>query len=370
MSASPARQHIQLRGVRVHNLKNIDLDIPLGKITAISGLSGSGKSSLAFDTLYAEGQRRYIESFSAYARRFLDRLDKPDADRIDNLPPAIALRQNEVGRRQRETIAAVTEIDSYLRLLFARLGRIVCPSCEQLVARATPPSIVAELATIRACETLSRDRQGAVVSSCESPLPDGRGSNNSEPLTDGARLMLGFRLEPASDVTALLRLGFNRAIVLPSDDQAAAEMIALSDVAADAISARRVLVVTDRVVAGRSSTERLTESIEVALREGGGRCVVLVETAEEAPPRSLRIGDRSFALRSFSTHLECADCSLEFQTPQPQLFSPRSPLGACPSCHGERRDIAVSVEKLVPDDSKSLASDAFALWADPRWKHE
>ena len=247
MSAHVARQHIQLRGVRVHNLKNIDLDIPLGKITAISGLSGSGKSSLAFDTLYAEGQRRYIESFSAYARRFLDRLDKPDADRIDNLPPAIALRQNDVGRRQRETIAAVTEIDSYLRLLFARLGRIVCPSCEQLITRATPQLILTELATI----------------------------------ADGTRLMLGFHWEPAGDVTALLRLGFNRALVLPVGDETAAEMIALSDASADAISARRVLIITDRVVAGRTSPERLTESIEIALREGAGRCVVLIERQQE-----------------------------------------------------------------------------------------
>lgn len=329
--------NIELRGVRVHNLRNIDVDIPLGQITVITGVSGSGKSSLAFDTLYAEGQRRYIESFSAYARRFLDRLDKPDSDRIDNLPPAIALRQHEARRRRRDSIAAVTEIDGYLRLLFARLGRVVCPSCGQLVKRSTTADVVA----------------------CwKAPQQTGRA-------------LIGFPVAVTTTpemLAAWQRLGLSRVLVCDGDR---ATFKTLAEISARDVIAGRVIVVVDRLALNQASPERLTESAESALREGQGRCVLLLEASHSEPTaRSVLIDERTFSRHDFSTALNCPTCHREFVEPEPALFNPRSPLGACPHCHGDGRMIDAPQARLVPDPQKSLEQDAFALLADPRWRHE
>lgn len=368
--------HIELRGVRVHNLRNIDVDLPLGQITVITGVSGSGKSSLAFDTLYAEGHRRYIESFSAYARRFLDRLDKPDSDRIDNLPPAIALRQNEARRRRRDSIAAVTEIDGYLRLLFTRLGRIVCSGCGQLVTRSSAADVVAFLSTFQ--------RTG--------------------------RTLIGFPVAMTTTpemLAAWQRLGLSRVLVVNGDRSTdswstisscsakdegehienvfrevrtpTATFSTLAEISAADVVSGRVIVIVDRLALEKTSPERLTESAESALREGQGRCVVLVETPYSEPftnvvsamtTRSLLIDERTFSRHDFSTALSCMSCHREFIEPEPSLFNPRSPLGACPHCHGDGRMIDAPLERLVPDPKKSLEQDAFALLADPRWRHE
>ncbi len=337
-SAMPnSSTNIELRGVRVHNLKNIDVDIPLGRITVVTGVSGSGKSSLAFDTLYAEGQRRYIESFSAYARRFLDRLDKPDSDRIDHLPPAIALRQNEARRRRRDSIAAVTEIDNYLRLLFSRLGQVVCPSCGQRVKRSSAADVVAFL---NAAPRVGRGVIGFPVSSATAP-----------------EVIAGWQ-----------RLGLSRALVVKDDE---ATFATLAEVSAVDVVAGRVLVVVDRVSLDKTTSERLTESAEAALREGQGRCVVLLEVADKSSwVRTLQIDDRAFARHDFSTGLSCLLCKIEYIEPEPSLFNQRSPLGACPSCHGDGRTIFATQERLVPDSKKSLEHDAFALLTDARWRHE
>lgn len=331
-------QQIELRGVRVHNLKNIDVDIPLGKLTVITGVSGSGKSSLAFDTLYAEGQRRYIESFSAYARRFLDRLDKPDADRIDHIPPAVALRQNEAGRRQRETVAAVTEADGYLRVLFARLGQLYCPTCDVAVASSNATTIVAEL-----------NQHSA-----------------------GTRVLMTFPLLDWLHVSALKQSGFTRLLVVPraSSSASRAEFFAVGDLLAEQLNTSNVFAVVDRVTVGKTSPERLTEGIETALREGLGRCVLAIESDGSSALRHIELDGKSFALRSFSQHLACAECGREFEPLEPALFHARSPLGACPSCHGDGQSVSVNWSVLAPDESKTIEENALQLWADPRWRHE
>ncbi len=328
---------IELRGVRVHNLQNVDVDIPLGRITVITGVSGSGKSSLAFDTLYAEGQRRYIESFSAYARRFLDRLDKPDADRIDHLPPAIALRQNEARRRRRDSIAAVTEIDGYLRLLFTRLGRVQCTHCGQNVKRYSAADVVAELT---AMPRVGRGLIGFPIAALTLP-----------------ETLAGWQ-----------RLGLNRALVVTDGCGA---LKPLAELSAVEIHQGRAFVVVDRVSFDKTSPERLTESAETAMREGFGRCSVLLEADGSRSEASMIVIDgRSFERHDYSTGLHCSACNRDYIEPEVALFNPRSPLGACPHCHGDSRMIDAPVEQLVPDSKKSLEQDAFALLADPRWRHE
>jgi len=368
--------HIELRGVRVHNLRNIDVDLPLGRITVITGVSGSGKSSLAFDTLYAEGHRRYIESFSAYARRFLDRLDKPDSDRIDNLPPAIALRQNEARRRRRDSIAAVTEIDGYLRLLFTRLGRIVCPGCGQLVTRSSAADVIAFLS---ASHRTGRVLIGFPVAVTTTP----------EMLASWQRLGLSRVLvgngDRSTDSWSTISSGSAKdegehiENVLREVRTPTATFSTLAEISAVDVVSGRVIVIVDRLALEKTSPERLTESAESALREGQGRCVVLVETPYSEPStnvvatmtaRSLLIDERMFSRPDFSTALSCMSCHREFIEPEPSLFNPRSPLGACPHCHGNGRMIDAPLERLVPDPKKSLEHDAFALLADPRWRHE
>ena len=301
----PQSASIELRGVRVHNLKNIDVDIPLGRITVITGVSGSGKSSLAFDTLYAEGQRRYIESFSTYARRFLDRLDKPDSDRIDHLPPAIALRQNERHRR-RDRIASVTEIDNYLRLLFSRLGQVVCPSCGRQVARSIPADVVTFITSVSVAvhETVT-----------------------------GGRGLIGFSIASTTTpamVASWLKIGLSRALVVTEQ---AALFVPLGEVLAADILQGRALVVVDRLSLDKLNPERMTESIETAFREGQGRCVVFLESTHSGTA----IDGRKYRRSEFSTGLSCVPCGREFVEPEPSLFNARSPLGACPNCHGTGR---------------------------------
>lgn len=340
-------QQIELRGVRVHNLKNIDVDIPLGKLTVITGVSGSGKSSLAFDTLYAEGQRRYIESFSAYARRFLDRLDKPDADRIDHIPPAVALRQNEAGRRQRETIAAVTETDSYLRVLFARLGQLYCPTCNIPVTTSNAATIQQRLAE----------------------LPPGR------------RIVVAFPVVDWPHVSTLQQSGFTRLLVVSRGEETAhsAEFLATGDLKPEQLKKSEVYAVVDRLVAGSASPERFSEAIESAQREGLGRCVAAIEivtaqsetTANTANRRrEIEVDGKLFELRTFSERLACEECGREFEPLEPALFHTRSPLGACHACHGAGQAVAVDWSVLVPDPEKTLADNALQLWADQRWRHE
>lgn len=297
---------ISLRGVRVHNLKGIDLDIPLNRLILITGVSGSGKSSLAFDTLYAEGQRRYIESLSAYARQFLERMEKPDADLIEGIPPAIAIQQKAVTKNPRSTVATVTEIHDYLRVLFARVGTIHCLSCGRPVQQDTIDDIA---------DTLF-----------EYP-------------TD-TQTWISFAWPEGKNADDLRRDGFTRML-------STGKITNLEDPPGDP-SAAEILV--DQLTLDHGDRERLVDSLELALRRGGGRITVTLDGKQKV---------------HFSDKLECRSCGITYEEPVPNLFSFNSPQGACPLCHGFG-DLAVwDEDKIIPDKDKSLAEGAVEPWTKP-----
>ena len=301
------RDFIRLRGVRVHNLKGIDLDIPLNQQIIVTGVSGSGKSSLAFDTLYAEGQRRFIESLSAYARQFLERMDKPDADSIEGITPAIAIQQKAVTKNPRSTVATVTEIADFLRVLYARIGTIHCLQCGRPVRRDTIDAIV---------ETLFK-------------LP---------PETK-ATISFAWPLERGLD--ELRREGFHRVV---QDDA----LVELESAALDGLDA--VDVFMDSLALDHEERERLVDSLETALHHGDGRLKVRTDTGREF---------------LFSDKLECKSCRITYEDPVPNLFSFNSPQGACPVCHGFG-DLAVFDEdKIIPDPNRSLKEGAVEPWTKP-----
>ncbi len=328
-------QHIELRGVAVHNLQRIDLDLPRGQLVVICGVSGSGKSSLAFDTLYAEGQRRYIESLSPYTRQFLERLEKPAAERIEGIPPAIAVAQGGANRSSRATVGTFTEITDYLRLLFAKIGQIVCPGCRQEVRRDWPQDVAQALAS----------------------------------LPEGARIMIAFdaSASPGAEVAAWREEGFVRAVV-------GERVINLADEPWPDATAQHVWVVVDRVTAGATNLPRLRESVEQAMARGAGRCQVLVPEAAataaawNGQPHTL--AGEPWRRRAFSNQLRCEDCSRDFALPEPHLFSFNSPLGACPACEGFGNTMDVDLDRVVPDRHKSLREGAIAPWNTPAYAHE
>jgi excinuclease ABC subunit A len=297
---------ILLRGVRVHNLKAIDLDIPLNKLIVVTGVSGSGKSSLAFDTLYAEGQRRYIESLSSYARQFLERMDKPDADLIEGIPPAIAIQQRGSAKNPRSTVATVTEIFDFLRVLYARIGTVHCLRCGRPVVRGTIDAMIDELLR--------------------------------EPA--GTRAVVTFAWSPEKGLAALKKEGFTRVVV-------GGEVIDI-DAAPKAAGPRDVLV--DRIRLGVDERERLADSLEMALKKGEGRVTVRTEDG-----RAFRFADK----------LECRDCRLPAEDPYPNLFSFNNPHGACPECHGFGDLAVLDEDKVIPDRSKTLEQGAVEPWTKP-----
>jgi excinuclease ABC subunit A len=310
-------RYARLRGVRVHNLKGIDLDLPLDRLVVLTGVSGSGKSSLAFDTLFAEGQRRYIETFSAYTRQFLQTLDKPDADRIDGLPPAIAVAQRVARRSGRTTVGTMTEVHDYLALLYARLGRIVCRNCGLDVRPADAEDVAKAI----------------------------------DALPEGTRYQVAFPLEvrPETDRTALADVlrgdGFVR---VRADGQA----IALEDGPVPMPADGAVEVIVDRLVRGREDPSRRLDSIETAFQKGLGRCRIVGE-AETL---------------TFYNGWRCARCGADYLAPEPRLFLYGSAVGACPTCEGFGRVIDLDLTRVVPDPAKSLADGAIAPWTTPAYR--
>jgi excinuclease ABC subunit A len=304
-------EKIVLRGVKVHNLKNINLDIPLYKLIVVTGVSGSGKSSLAFDTLYAEGQRRYIESLSSYARQFLERMDKPDADLIDGITPAIAIQQKAATKNPRSTVATVTEIHDFLRVLFARVGTIHCQKCGRPVRRDTIDSII---------ETLFKlPPQTKVVISFSWPLEKGTAVLKKEGF---------FRIIRDGRVLDLEKARLKRQ---------------------DSVD-----VFVDRVALAPEERERLADSLETALKKGQGRIKLQTEDGREF---------------LFSDRLECKTCPIVYEDPFPNLFSFNNPQGACPVCHGFGDLAVLDEDKIIPDKSKSLEEGAVEPWTKPvsRW---
>ncbi|MBX3043401.1 MAG: excinuclease ABC subunit UvrA [Candidatus Kapabacteria bacterium] len=308
-----SKKYISIRGAKLHNLKNIDVDIPRNKLTVVSGVSGSGKSTLAFDTIYAEGQRRFVESLSSYARQFLERMHKPDAESISGIPPAIAIQQNVQTRNPRSTVGTTTEIYDYLRLLFGRIGRTVCYNCGAEVRRDTPQFVVEQI------------------------------MKNEE----NDRIYLAFPFpENARDLKSYIELykeaGYFRYINLKSKivfSYEEVELLKEIDASSGAVVVDRLVLKTDDEI-----LTRLTDSVESAFKMSSGKCIVINLTSNKQ--------------RLFSTAYECTDCGIVYEEPDPKLFSFNNPHGACPKCQGFGRTVGIDESLVIPDMGKSLSQAA------------
>ncbi|HEV3023108.1 MAG TPA: excinuclease ABC subunit A, partial [Pirellulales bacterium] len=385
----PSRS-ITLRGVEVHNLKHIDLDLPHRKLIVFCGVSGSGKSSLAFDTLYAEGQRRFIESFSAYTRQFLERLEKPAAERIDGIPPAVAVARGNVGRSGRSTVGTSTETNDYLRLLFAKIGRTYCRQCGREVRRDSPQSVVDTLAA------LPSGTRYLVTFPCQAPPPGqwpqfvaGLREDGFVRLIDDARQLhlddapaaevCAPGMEPAGGTPQIPDLQPPTSNRQPPTSHLPSAIPESQRCTNDAQppSGGRLYVVVDRLSAGVGSERRLHDSVELAFAKGDGRCSVFVDanthTDDTAPPLQgihYLLDGRPWRQTAWSTRLACDDCHLEYPAPEPRLYSFNSPLGACPRCEGFGNIIDVDMDLVVPDPIKTLREGAIAPWTTPAYAHE
>ncbi|MDN6485364.1 MAG: excinuclease ABC subunit A, partial [Bifidobacterium mongoliense] len=320
ISRVPNDMKITVQGAREHNLKNVDLQIPRNRMVVFTGLSGSGKSSLAFDTLFAEGQRRYVESLSAYARQFLGRMDKPDVDFIEGLSPAVSIDQKTTNRNPRSTVGTITEIYDYLRLLFARTGIPHCPVCGEPVSSQTPQQMVDSLLHLA-----ERTRFQVLA-----PVVRGRKGE-------------------FQDLLELLRSdGYARALI-------DGEMRQLSDdITLTKQKKHTIEVVVDRLVIKDGVRQRLTDSIETALKLAKGRIVVdFVDLDEHDPKRR----------RPFSERRACPNGhELEIDEIEPRTFSFNAPYGACPECTGIGYKLEIDPELVIPDPDKSLADGAIEPW--------
>jgi excinuclease ABC subunit A len=314
-------QAIRIKGARQHNLKNLNLEIPLNHITVVTGVSGSGKSSLAFDTLYAEGQRRYVETFSPYARQFMDRMDRPQVDKIEGIPPAIAIDRKDPVRTSRSTVGTMTEITDYVKLLYARLGQLHCKSCGKPVVPETPAHVW----------------------------------NFIKQQPTGTRLIITFpyRLEDAAaeEVRKLLmQMGFDRLYL--------AGRVTHLDEWQPVENETEIPVLADRLILRKKERERIMDSLELAYRFGAGRLDVWLAPTDRY---------------AFSNQLQCADCSIQYNTPLPNLFSFNSPLGACETCRGFGRTIGIDLDLIIPDPARTLKDGAvkpFGSWEDGRMEFE
>jgi excinuclease ABC subunit A len=308
---------IELRGLRTHNLKSIDLDLPLRKLVVVTGVSGAGKSSLALDTLYAEGQRRYVETFSPYTRQFLAKLDKPDADRIEGIPPAIALAQAQGRHSGRSTVGTITEIHDALGLLYSRAGEVICRSCGHRVEPASPATVTRAI----------------------------------EAWPDGTRYEIAFPLDvgPSTDHGALTRSllaeGFTRLRV--NGHSALLEEPGLDLPADGAID-----VIVDRLVRGKDPAQRRADSIETAFEKGLGRCRLIAGEVSLTYLRGWR----------------CAHCGTLSLEPQPNLFRYNSALGACAACEGFGRTMELDLSRIVPDPTRTIRAGALAPWSAPAYQ--
>ncbi len=315
---------IRIRGARVHNLKNISLEIPHNRLTVITGVSGSGKSSLAFDTIYAEGQRRYVESLSAYARQFLERMEKPEVDEIDGIAPAVAIRQKNTSRNPRSTVATSTECYDFLRLLFARVGQTFCPKCGTRVKKDSVDEVAARLlaeppgSRWYALFPVTQAAETPEAQSLRDHLFDLRKKGFN-------RLYQGGRTFEFSTPESLLDIDFTKP----------------------------VFVLVDRLAIAPDLHQRLVDTIEICFREGG-------EVIFEPPGGGERL--------RFNEKFQCKTCGMEFNQPEPILFSFNSPFGACPRCQGFGNTIDFDMNRVIPDPTLSLDQGAVDPWTKPKYR--
>jgi excinuclease ABC subunit A len=367
MAATPTRGQIVVRGARTHNLKNVDVTVPTRSLIVMTGVSGSGKSSLAFDTIYAEGQRRYVESLSAYARQFLERMEKPDVDSIEGICPAIAIRQKNSIRNPRSTVGTTTEIHDYLRLLYARVGRTYCRSCGKEVIRETAEVVASRLSALPEGTRLLIGFDMPIVTTtplaaASEPEPDEEDAHGEgegvEPEAAPPQPVLPDLVDPVAEtLAALRRKGFGR---LYLDGRTAA----IEEVDAATLKDRSQLqVIVDRVKIDPDVRVRLTDSIETAYAEGGGAAFAI--NADLPPEKGLPPEGGSYR---FSERFECRECNLQYEVPQPRLFSFNNPFGACPLCHGFGNIIELDMDLVVPDPSKSIQQNAIEPWSKPHYR--
>jgi len=316
---------ISIRGARVHNLKNVSVDLPRNRLIVVTGVSGSGKSSLAFDTIYAEGQRRYVESLSSYARQFLERMDKPDVDLIQGIGPAMAIEQKTNTRNPRSTVGTTTEVYDYLRLLYARAGRTYCRNCRRLVTRDS----------VRTVEAALRERLAA--------------SAGKE-----LRVLVTFPLpvhgkeQLSQSLDNIRREGFFRLVI-------DGEIVDLNENdGPKKTPPGGIHVLVDRLVFGEGRVERLADSVETAFASGNGKASLFVAgTGEEM---------------RFNQNFSCPDCHIDYEEPDPRLFSFNNPFGACPECQGFGRAVGIDMDLVVSDPRKTLREGAIQPWSTPKFR--
>ncbi|MDR3749740.1 MAG: excinuclease ABC subunit UvrA [Acidobacteriota bacterium] len=342
-----SNESIVVRGARVHNLKNIDFEIPHNQMTVVTGVSGSGKSSLAFDTIYAEGQRRYVESLSAYARQFLERIEKPDVDEIDGIAPAVAIKQKNTTRNPRSTVATATEIYDYLRLLYARVGRTYCLNCGERVKKDTVDEVSDRVLALGEGTRVQVffPLQPAPQPSAPEPKKGRRTAKKK-----AAPSVLDFLLKER--LFELRKRGFNRLYQN-------GEVVEFStpESLLDLNFAEPVLVLVDRIAVSPDARARIVDAVEQGYREAGE---VIFETAPGE-------GNSSQRLR-FSQRFECKRCNLRYEEPEPRLFSFNNPFGACPRCQGFGNTIDFDLNLVIPDKSLTLADGAIEPWTKPKYR--
>ena len=376
-SNSTSKDSIVVRGARVHNLKNIDFEIAHNALTVVTGVSGSGKSSLAFDTIYAEGQRRYVESLSAYARQFLERIEKPDVDHIEGIAPAVAIRQKNTTRSPRSTVGTATEIYDYLRLLFARVGRTYCAQCGEEVRKDTVDEVAESVLALGDGVRLqvffplragaagemgggSGQKAGSSTSHGHSRADDPaalgmtvskKGKKKAKPAK--ASGSAGIALEGVkARLFELRQRGFNRLLQGGKIFEFSTPESLL-----EIDFSQPVFVLVDRLAVSADGRARIVDAAEISFRESGE---VIFETAarESEAPRQLR----------FSQRFECRHCGIRYEEPEPRLFSFNNPFGACPRCQGFGNTIDFDMNLVVPDPSKSLNEGAIEPWTKPRFR--